>query len=164
MSTSTEGRTIETINHFYEDLLVGDRFHSGRGRTMTETDLVVFSGLSGDYSSLHTDQDWVEKHGPFDGRIAHGCLTLSVATGLEFTMFGNDQDKILAFYGMDRVRFVKPVFIGDTIHVEGEVTSLDEKDDKRGVLTIHEEIKNQDGDVVAVLDKRLLIKRKAYDS
>lgn len=162
MSTSTEGRTIDTINQFYEDLAVGDRFHSGRGRTMTETDLVVFSGLSGDYSSLHTDQDWVEKHGPFDGRIAHGCLTLSVATGLEFTMFGNDQDKVLAFYGMDRVRFVKPVFIGDTIHVDGEVVKLDEKDEKRGVLTIHEEIKNQNGDVVAVLDKRLLIKRKAY--
>jgi acyl dehydratase len=79
-------------------------------------------------------------------------------------MFGNEQDKILAFYGMDRVRFVKPVFIGDTIHLEGEVVKLDEKDDKRGVLTIHQEIKNQKDEVVAVLDKRLLIKRKAYDA
>jgi acyl dehydratase len=64
VSATTEGRTIKTINHYYEDLLIGDRFHSGRGRTMTETDLVVFSGLSGDYSSLHTDHDWVDNTGP----------------------------------------------------------------------------------------------------
>ena len=79
-------------------------------------------------------------------------------------MFGNDQDKVLAFYGMDRVRFVKPVFIGDTIHLEGEIAAIDDKDDTRGVLTVHQAIKNQRGEVVAVLDKRLLLKKRAYDA
>ena len=164
MSTTEHGRTIATINAYIEDLRLGDRIHSGRGRTITETDLVTFSAFSGDWSALHTDQDWVEKHGPFDGRIAHGCLTLSAATGLEFTMFGNDQDKVLAFYGMDRVRFVKPVFIGDTIHLEGEVIGLDDKDERRGVLTVQQEIKNQRGETCVALQKRLLMKKRAYDA
>ena len=69
---------------------------------------------------------------------------------------GSDESKIVAFYGMDRVRFVKPVFIGDTLHLEGEVTALEEKDDARGVVTIHQEIKNSKGETVAVLDKRTL--------
>jgi acyl dehydratase len=54
------------------------------------------------------------------------------------------------------VRFVKPVFIGDTLYLEGEVTALDRKDDTRGVVTVHHEIKNQRGETVAVLDKRTL--------
>jgi len=163
-SSQKDGRVIETINDNFEDLQVGDHFVSGRARTVTEADLVAFSGLSGDYSSLHTDAEWAMK-GPFGGRIAHGCLTLSLATGLEFSMFGNDQDKILAFYGMDRVRFIKPVFIGDTIHLVGEITAIEAKEDgKRGVLTIHQEVRNQRDETVAALDKRLLIKGRAYDA
>ena len=57
---------------------------------------------------------------------------------------------------MDRVRFLRPVRIGDTIHLEGEVTALEEKDAERGVVTVHQEIVNQDGETVAVLDKRTL--------
>jgi acyl dehydratase len=113
--SATEARQLKSINEYIDDLRIGDRVHSGRGRTITEADLVMFSAFSGDWASLHTDQEWVDKHGPFPGRIAHGCLTLSAATGLEFTMLP-EQDKVLAFYGMDRVRFVKPVFIGDTIY------------------------------------------------
>ena len=64
--------------------------------------------------------------------------------------------RILAFYGMDRVRFLRPVRIGDTIHLEGEVTALEGKDAERGVVTVHQEIVNQDGEAVAVLDKRTL--------
>ena len=159
MSTTS---TLSTLNHYFDDLQLGDRFVS-RARTVTETDLVLFSGLSGDYSELHTDEEYA-KVGPFGARIAHGCLTLSLATGLEFSLFGSDAPKVLAFYGMDRVRFVKPVFIGDTIHIEGEVSALDEKDDKRGVVTFHQEIKNQLGETVAVLDKRTLNKKRAHDA
>jgi acyl dehydratase len=163
MSTTAEPRHIKSINEYFEDLQIGDRVRSGRGRTITEADLVMFSAFSGDWASLHTDQDWVEKHGPFPGRIAHGCLTLSAATGLEFSMLP-EQDKIIAFYGMDRVRFVKPVFIGDTIHLEGEIIGLDDKDDKRGVLTLQQEIKNQKGETCVALQKRLLLKKRAYDA
>ena len=152
---------LTTLNNYYDDLEVGDRFVS-RARTVTESDLVQYSGLSGDYAALHTDAEFA-RDGPFGARIAHGCLTLSLATGLEFSLLGNDPLRILAFYGMDRVRFVKPVFIGDTIHVEGQVVALDEKDETRGVVSIHQEIKNQHGETVAVLVKRTLHKKRATD-
>ena len=156
------GREIDSLNNYYDDLAIGDRITS-RGRTITETDLVVFSGLSGDYTQLHTDEEHA-KAGPFGGRIAHGCLTLSIATGLEFQLFGTGEVRVLAFYGLDRVRFVKPVFIGDTIHVVVEVIALVDKDETRGVVTFHEEIRNQRGETVAVLDKRTLNKKRAYDA
>jgi len=151
-------RTLETLNSYFDDLAVGDGFVS-RARTVTEADIVVFSGLSGDYHPLHTDEVYANG-GPFGGRIAQGCLTLSLATGLEFSLMGSEESRIIAFYGMDRVRFVKPVFIGDTIHLEGEVTALDDKDETRGVVTFHQEVKNQRGETVAVLDKRTLNKKR----
>jgi 3-hydroxybutyryl-CoA dehydratase len=156
-------RELETLNNYFDDLSVGDRFAT-RARTVTETDLVVYSGLSGDYHPLHTDEIYASNT-QFGGRIAHGALTLTLATGLEFSLIGSTgESRILAFYGMDRVRFLKPVFIGDTIHLEGKVTALDEKDEARGVVTMHEEIKNQDGETVAVLDKRILHKRRGSDA
>ena len=145
------------LNAYFDELQVGDRFTT-RARTITEADLVFFSGWSGDYSALHTDEEYA-KAGPFGKRIAHGCLTLSVGTGLEFALMSGPgpEDSIVAFYGMDRVRFVKPVFIGDTLHIDGEVIALEEKPEGgRGVVTLREEIKNQDGVTVAVLDKRTL--------
>jgi acyl dehydratase len=161
---SVDQRLIPTINQYGEELRVGDRIHSGRGRTITEADLVTFSAFSGDWSALHTDAHWAEHEGPFEGRIAHGCLTLSVVTGLEFSMFGGNPDKILAFYGMDRVRFVAPVYIGDTIHLEGEIVALDDKDERRTVITVHQEVKNHRDELVAVLDKRLLVKKRSFDA
>jgi acyl dehydratase len=156
---SAAGRALETLNNYFDDLQVGDRFVSPRGRTVTETDLVTFSGLSGDHHQLHTDAEFAST-GPFGERIAHGALTLALATGLEFALIGSGE-KIVAFYGMDRVRFVKPVMIGDTIYLEGEVAALEEKDETRGVVTIHQRIMNQRGETVAVLDKRVLNRRRA---
>lgn len=154
-------KVLETLNNYFDDLSIGDRFVT-RARTVTEADITVFSGLSGDYHPLHTDEEFARR-GPFGARIAQGCCTLSLATGLEFSLLGSGESRVLAFYGMDRVRFVKPVLIGDTIHLEGEVTALDEKDETRGVVTIHQEIKNQRGETVAVLDKRTLNKKRSYD-
>ncbi len=155
MTVPTDGQMLTTLNNYFDDLTIGDRFRS-RGRTLTEADISLFSGLSGDQHPLHTDEEFAQR-GPFGGRIAQGCLTLSLATGLEYSLIGGSEDsRILAFYGMDRVRFVKPVFIGDTLYLEGEVTALDRKDDTRGVVTVHHEIKNQRGETVAVLDKRTL--------
>jgi 3-hydroxybutyryl-CoA dehydratase len=153
-------KTLTSLNNYYDDISVGDRF-SATGRTLTEKDLDIFSELSGDHAALHTDAEWAAK-GPFGQKIAHGTLTLALATGLEFSLLGNVDLKVIAFYGLDRVRFVKPLFIGDTITLEGEITSMEDKDEHRGVVTIHQEIKKQDGTVVAVLDKRLLLMKKSY--
>jgi len=138
-----------------------DRFASKRGRTVTETDLVAYSGLSGDYSSLHTDAEWA-KAGPFGARIAHGCLTLSFATGLEFALIGDDQGQAarLLRHGP---RPLREACFYRRHQLEGEVIGLDDKDDKRGVLTMQQEIKNQRGETCVALQKRLLMKKRAYD-
>lgn len=157
--SATEPRRLTSLNNYYDELTLGDRFVS-RSRTITEADITLFSGFSGDYHPLHTDEEFARR-GPFGVRIAQGCLTLSVATGLEFSLMPNaEESRILAFYGMDRVRFVNPVRIGDTIRLEGEVIALDEKDEARGVVTIHQEVKNQEDVTVAVLDKRTLHAKK----
>lgn len=152
----SEGRLLESFNQYFDDLQLGDRFESSRGRTVTEADITIFSGLSGDHHQLHTDEVYATTEGPFGGRIAQGTLTLALSTGLEFSLLGSGESRIVAFYGLDRVRFLKPVFIGDTIRLRGEIVKLEPKDQGRGVVTIHEEIVNQDGATVAVLDKRLL--------
>jgi 3-hydroxybutyryl-CoA dehydratase len=150
-------------DRFFDEFAVGDRFVTGR-TTVTETTLVLFSGLSGDHNALHTDEVFA-REGPFGQRIAQGCLTLSLASGLEYTLMINSHDKIIAFYGMDRVRFTAPVFIGDTIYLEGTVTAVEPRDDGKGVVTFHHEIKNQQGKTVASLEKRLLYRSRpaGYD-
>lgn len=155
-------RLLSTINNYFDDLVVGDRFVSRR-RTITETDIVNFAGFSGDFNPLHVDAEFAAR-GIFGQRVAQGALTLSVATGLEFGMLGTEESRLLAFYGMDRVRFVKPVFIGSTIHVEGEIMELVEKTDISGVVTMRQEIKDQDDVTLVVLDKRTLNAKRPTSS
>jgi 3-hydroxybutyryl-CoA dehydratase len=157
----TLARTLATLNNYFDDLAVGDRSAS-RARMVTEADIALFSGLSGDYHPLYTDEVYA-RTGPFGRRIAQGCLTLSLATRLEFSLMGSNESRIIAFYGMDRVRFVKPVFIGDTIRLEGEVTALEDRGDASGVVIAHHEIKNERGETVAVLDKRTLHRKRPPD-
>lgn len=160
MNFSPLGKELTTLNNYFDDLKVGDWYRS-RARTMTETDLVTFSGLSGDYSSIHIDQE-AAAASVFGRRIAHGCLTLSVATGFEFQlMAGVRENRVLAFYGLDQVRFTKPVFIGDTLHLEGSVLSLQDKGEKGGVVAYKQLVVNQRGETVVSLEKRTLhAKRK----
>ena len=147
---------LSTLDAPFDELSLGDTLAS-RGRTVTEADIVSFAALSGDWTPLHTDEV-AASAGPFGARIAHGGLTLAIATGLEFSLLG-DAANVLAFYGMDRVRFVKPVFIGDTLRLRGEVIALDAKDEARGVVTVRQELVNQNGDIVASLEKRTLYRR-----
>jgi 3-hydroxybutyryl-CoA dehydratase len=155
----SSGRTLKTINQYFEDLAVGDRFVT-RARTVTEADLTNFAGLSGDFHQLHTDKEFA-KSGPFGALVAHGLLILAIGSGLEATLIDSEESRILGFYGMDRVRFTKPVFIGETLHIEAEVIALADRDDKRGVVTIRQEIKNHRGETAAVFDKKLLYKKRA---
>ncbi len=82
-------------------------------RTITEADIVMFASLSGDWNPIHTDAEFAKKT-IFGQRIAHGLLTLSVVAGL-LVRLGLTERTIVAFYGIDKLRFTKPVFIGDTI-------------------------------------------------
>ena len=149
----TTPRMMTTVNNYFDEVAVGDFFRSA-GRTVTETDIVMFSGLSGDYSQLHTNQACAVERG-LGGRIAHGCLSLSIATGLVFTI-SQTMDRVVAFYGMDRVRFVKPVRIGDTIHVEGEIIELVDKGERGGLIKRRDSIMSKHGEVGVSLEKSTL--------
>ena len=126
-----------------------------KGRTITEADIVQFAAFSGDWHQLHTNVEFAKK-GPFGERIAHGFLVLVAASGL----MPLEEMAVLAFYGMDEVRFLAPTKIGDTIYVEMGVVEKKEKNEKSGVVSFKSIIKNQKEEDVAVLIMKLALRRK----
>jgi acyl dehydratase len=128
---------------YFEDCSIGDRVVTPR-RTITETDVVMFSAFTGDWNAVHTDVEYA-KTSIFGERIAHGLLTLVIGTGLLFRLSRNDflPKWIVAIAGMDRVRFIAPVKIGDTIRLEGEIVEMTKISDEQGVLAFKYLVKNQ---------------------
>lgn len=103
---------------YYEEFDLGQRFESA-ARTITETDIVNFAGVSGDFTSIHTDAVYSEASF-FGQRVAHGLLVLSIASGLAIRS-GVLEGTVIAFREISSWKFSKPVFIGDTVHVLLEV-------------------------------------------
>lgn len=139
----------------FDRLQLGSRF-SSRGRTITETDLVSFATLTGDFHPLHTDAEWAASS-EFNGRIAHGMLLLSYCVGL----VPFDPERVLALRGFERVAFKRPVRIGDTIRVEGELEEKKELDAATGLVLFGWRIVNQRGEVVALAKARVVWRRAA---
>ncbi len=104
---------------YFEEFQVGQKIVTA-GRTIAESDIMEFAGLSGDYNQIHTDAEF-SKTTPFGQRVAHGLLGLSIASGLAMRT-GVLEGTVIAFREINNWKFVAPVFIGDTIHVEMEVT------------------------------------------
>jgi 3-hydroxybutyryl-CoA dehydratase len=142
---------------YFEDFTLGHKSVS-RTRTITEADIVNFAGLSGDFVELHMSESFAAS-GPFGKRIAHGLLVLSVSSGLMVQM-GQTTDTVIAFYGIDRLRFTKPTFIGDTVHVEKEVIAKDQKGPDCGVITFNTQVLNQHGEPVVVYQDKLMVKAR----
>jgi acyl dehydratase len=103
---------------YFEEFEVGRKFISS-SRTITESDIVIFAGLSGDYNQIHTDVEF-SKTTPFGQRVAHGLLVTSIASGL-IAQSGLLEGTVIAFREINNWKFTKPTFIGDTIHVITEV-------------------------------------------
>lgn len=128
----------------FDDLVVGDEWESPR-RTVTETDVVLFAGLSGDFNPLHVDHSSV-RTSPFGRPVAHGLLGLAIATGL---MSQAPRVDTIAFLAILEWKFRRPIVFGDTIHALSKVESLQPHATKRrGVVTWHRRILNQDGHLV----------------
>jgi acyl dehydratase len=131
---------------YFEEFQVGQKIVSA-GRTVTESDIVSFAGISGDFTQIHTDAEF-SKATPFGKRIAHGILGLSIASGLAIQT-GVLEGTVIAFREINEWKFIKPVFIGDTIHVDMDV--VETKEIKRiggGAVIIQLNVNNQDGDTV----------------
>ena len=141
---------------FFDDLELGMTFETPR-RTITEADVVAFAGLSGDYNPLHTDEEFA-KTGPFGRRIGHGVLTLAVFTGLSDRL-GFLAGSVEAFYGINKLRFTRPVFFGDTLHATIKVVGKKGRE-KNGLVVFSNEVVNQRGETVLICDTELLVRKK----
>jgi 3-hydroxybutyryl-CoA dehydratase len=141
------------VSLYFDHFQVGAVFET-RGRTITETDIVQFAGVSGDFVELHTNEEYARRS-PFGRRIAHGALVFSISTGL-MTQMNWINDTVIAFYGLDRLRFTKPVFIGDTVHVAKKVVDMQRKE-QGGVVVFETTVLNQRGETVLVYTDRLMI-------
>jgi acyl dehydratase len=130
---------------WFEEFEVGQRIITA-GRTITESDLVSFAGLSGDYNQIHTDAEFSSKT-PFGKRVAHGLLGLSIASGLAMRT-GVLEGTVIAFREINNWKFSLPVYIGDTIHAELNI--IETKPLARlggGSIIIEISVKNQQNEV-----------------
>jgi acyl dehydratase len=141
----------------YEDLHVGLEFASP-SRTVTESDVVQFAGLTGDYSELHTSEEFAKKT-DYGRRVAHGMLGLAYAHGLMWARTGELRDCAIAFLGISDWRFRGPIFLGDTIRVRYTISELRESASRPGqaIATFDVKVLNQDDEVVQEGKKALLV-------
>ena len=131
---------------YFEEFEIGQEFITA-GRTVTETDIVSFAGLSGDYNQIHTDAEF-SRNTHFGQRVAHGLLVLSIASGL-IAQSGFIDGTVLAFREISDWKFAAPTFIGDTVTVYSEI--IETKALPRlggGAITLKLNVKNQNDDVV----------------
>lgn len=156
-------RTYDRVHPFrkyFEELEVGDALKSPR-RTVTEADIVNFAGISGDFFYAHMD-DIAARDSLFEKRVAHGYFVLSAAAGL---FVDPAPGPVLANYGLESLRFVKPVYPGDTIQATLTVkqkTAKEKKPDQplQGVVAWDVEVKNQNDEAVAVYTILTLVARR----
>ena len=148
---------MQTVDRWFEDYAIGETRDSS-GRTVTEADIVLHAGQSGDFFPHHMDAQWCATQ-PFGQRMAHGTLILSIAVG----MTAGDINPQSMSYGYDRIRFIKPVFIADTITVTAEITEKTSHRKYPGRFGyVHElvTVRNQNGDTVLVLTHLYLVHRR----
>ncbi len=142
---------------YFEDYEVGSS-RTSTGRTITEADIVTHAGQTGDFYPHHMDAEWCKTQ-PFGARMAHGTLVLSVSVG----MLAGEINESAMSYGYDKVRFIAPVFIGDTITSKAEIiTKRDhaKKPDEFGMVDEQVTVMNQKGETVIAFTHLYLVNRR----
>jgi len=149
--------TAMIIPRFFDDIPIGEQRISF-GRTITESDIVTHAGQTGDFYPHHMDAEWCKTQ-PFGQRIAHGTLIFSVAVG----MTAGAINPHAMSYGYDRLRFVKPVFIGDTLTVTATISEkrAHAKRTDVGVLVEQLSVRNQHADVVLACEHLYLVTKQS---
>ena len=149
-----------TKTEYFDDYAVGAQRNTS-GRTITETDVVFHAGHTGDYFPYHVDAEFARET-PFGQRIAHGTMTFAIGIGLT----AGQINPVAFTYGYDRLRFPKPVFIGDTIHTRVTIKEK-QPDSKRpdcGRVIEACEVINQRGEVVMYCEHILVVQMKPTPS
>jgi len=142
---------------YFEDFESTEPVQSGE-RIVTEADVLAFAQLTGDIVELHTN-DAFAKTTKYGQRIAHGALVFSISIGLA-TQMKLFNDTIIAFAGVDKLRFVAPVFFGDRVRVVKRVTERKEMGPGQGIITFDSRVMNQDAKLVLAYMDRILVKRR----
>jgi len=141
---------------YYEDYVIGST-RTTNGRTVTETDFVIHAGHSGDFFPHHLDAEFASTT-PFGQRIAHGTMTFTIGIGLTASVI----NPVAFTYGYERLRFPRPVFIGDTIR--SQVTIAAKEDDPKrpefGRVVEKVEVINQRGECVMACEHVLLVRKR----
>ncbi len=144
---------------FFDDVEVGQEWES-LGRTITESDIVNYAGLSGDFNPIHVDHEFA-KTTPFRRPIAHGLLLFAIGSGLGLTA---PPMRTLAFIAIKEWNFLAPVFAGDTIRVRSKVLGKQVRSrGRRAVITWQRQIVNQESKVVQEGVTQTLVEGRAAE-
>lgn len=147
---------MSTHEQFFEDYALGATRRT-TGRTITEADIVLHAGQTGDFFPHHMDAAWCATQ-DFGQRIAHGTLVFSVGIGLTATVI----NPRAMSYGYDRLRFVKPVFIGDTLYAQ--VAIADKRDHPKraghGIVVEAVTVTNQRQETVLACEHLHIVERR----
>ena len=147
---------MATARRYFEEIEVGEAYESP-GRTVTEGDIVLFAGLSGDYNVLHTDAEFM-KRSLFGERIAHGLLGLAIQSGL-LTRATRPYATVAS--ASLRWKFKSPIRIGDTIRLRARVAAKkDGESPDQGLVTLERWVLNQRDEVVQEGETELLVERR----
>jgi acyl dehydratase len=150
------------VGHYFEDFEVGDVAHTA-SRTVTETDIINFMGISGVFEELHMSLEYIKEHSIFGRRVSPGPLTFIIAEGLA-VQSGLLHHTGMALLGINNLVYKKPVFCNDTIRVTMEVVAKRESSKPgRGIVTFRHQILNQNDEVVASMEKTRMIRRRGFD-
>ena len=144
---------------YFEEFEVGQVFRHALRRTVTETDNVLFTTMTHNPAALHLDAEYM-KASEFGERIVNSCFTLSVMVGI--SIYDTTLGTTVANLGWDEVRFPKPLFHGDTLHVESEVMSLRESRSRpdNGIVVFEHRAYNQRDELVASCKRTALMHRR----
>ena len=148
----------------YADLHVGMTFRSP-GRTITDADLVGFAGLTGDFSELHTS-DVYAKNSQFGRKVAHGLLGLAYAHGLMWARTGELRETAVAFLGINEWKFLEPIFVGDTIFVNYQISELRDSKSRptQAIAVFDVSVVNQNNRTVQRGSKALLLSKAPLEA
>jgi acyl dehydratase len=143
---------------YFEDFRL-DESYTSRGRTITDADIRLFIGATGDEHPNHVDAEYCRSHPILERPCAQGVLVLSVVDAFiaeEITR----KSALCLNYGHDRIRYLRPVYPGDTLHAEIRVTACETKSDEWGLVTLEAHARDQAGNLVLVNVNKLLLQRK----
>lgn len=152
--------TAESDCRYFEDFVIGERFTSA-ARTITETDLVNFAGISGDFNPLHMDEEFARTtvHG---GKIAHGALIFAISTGLFNQLGFANGDGQIANLGLNSLDYLRPVKPHDTVHVEITVTAARRTSKPgRGIVEFVVDTVNQRGETAVRAAWKIMFKTRS---